>query len=135
MPYCKEHRNIEARERPVKPEAKERKLLAQRERRQRTREEQLEAMAPQERFPPKTSKLALLVYAEVFKALTSYNIKYLPEFNYLTHRLYQKATYSKERGLRADLLVEIELGNQEPMILVIEAQGKEQKTIQCISVY
>jgi hypothetical protein len=73
---------------------------------------------------PSTSNFALKVYGQVFEALDMYNIKFISEFNYLTRHLY-KATHSSERGLRADLLMNVELPSQKkPLILVMEAQGK-----------
>ena len=84
-----------------------------------------ESMPQLKQLPPSTSTFACQVYAEVFKALSAYNIRFKAEFNYLRHQLYQRTSGKSECGLRADLLVEVELDNgQKPLIIVIEAQGK-----------
>ncbi len=85
----------------------------------------MNANVPQlKHVPSSTSKFALEVYSQVFDALTSYNIRFKAEFNYLDHHLYEKDPDTAERGLRADLLVEIDLeGRKKPLTVVIEAQG------------
>ncbi len=93
---------------------------------QRQRQEQEKnGITPQiQRFPSSTSKFALKVYSEVFDALTAYNIRFKAEFNYLSHHLYQRTSDTKENGLRADLLVQVDLaGLKKPLTIVIEVQG------------
>ncbi len=71
-----------------------------------------------------TSKFTFKVYAEVLKSLNQHNIKFKVEFNYLEHHFYQKAPGSKELGIRADLVVEIQReGREKPQTIVVEAQG------------
>ena len=50
-----------------------------------------EILSVLDRLPPKTSKFASEVFAEVCKALASYNIRYKAEFNYLGHKLYPRS--------------------------------------------
>ena len=94
-----------------------------RERKQQEWEESKTNMPVLKYFPSSTSKLARNVYKQVFNALASYNIRFKAKFNYLLHRLYQKAPDSAECGLRADLLVEVNRRGKKPLIMVIEVQG------------
>ncbi len=113
------------------PELMEKKRQLGRKRAQEIREyqrqqwEKMIASNPQHKyFPPSTSKFAAKIYIQVLDALQSYNIRFLAEFNYLYHHLYKKTSDKTERGLRADLLVEIDLeGREKPLTVVIEAQG------------
>jgi hypothetical protein len=74
--------------------------------------------------PFTTSKFALQVYAQVFNTLASHNIRFKTEFNYFDHHLYQKAPNTTERGLRADLFIEVDIeGREKSLIIVIEAEG------------
>jgi hypothetical protein len=93
--------------------------------RQQREWEEMNAVMPQfKHVPSSTSKFALKVYSQVFDALASYNIRFKAEFSYLDHHLYEKASGTAERGLRVDLLVEIDLeGRKKPLTVVIEAQG------------
>ncbi len=94
------------------------------EKQQREWEKMNEDTPQLKNIPPSTSKFALAVIKEVFKALVIHDIKFKAEFNYLGHRLYHKAINSAECGLRADLLVEVELQDRKkPLTIVIEAQG------------
>ncbi len=102
-----------------------REIHQQNDNRQRQRlAESNETMQQHLQIPPSTSKFARQVYADVFNALNIYNIRSKPEFNYLANQLYQRSSNTLERGLRANLLVEIELDDrQKPLIIVIEVQG------------
>jgi hypothetical protein len=76
-------------------------------------------------IPRGTSKLAMEVYSKVFKALGEHNFKFKAEFNYLKHGLYQKADGQSELGMRADLLVEVDVWREEkPWTFVFEVHGK-----------
>ncbi len=104
----------------------DRRTYVQRSKERQQREwEEMNVFMPQlKHVPSSTSKFALKVYSQVFDALTSYNIRFKAEFNYLDHHLYEKASDTAECGLRADLLVEIVLeGRKKPLTVVIEAQG------------
>jgi hypothetical protein len=75
-------------------------------------------------FSSSTTKFAAKTFTEALDALQSYNIRFLAEFNYLHHGLYKKSSDTTEYGLRADLLVEIDLeGREKPLTIVIEVQG------------
>jgi hypothetical protein len=64
------------------------------------------------------------VYNNVFESLTTYNIRFKAEFNYLEHNLCKMVPDSKEKVLRADLLVEIYLKNQDKSLtIIVEVQG------------
>jgi hypothetical protein len=115
----------------LNPKAMEKVRKIQRDNGQRRRKKQQqdwleiqEEMPSLKHVPQSTSKFAFKVYAEVLKALSQHNIKFKAEFNYLEHYFYQKAPGSKEKGLRADLVVEIQReGREKPQTIVIEAQG------------
>jgi hypothetical protein len=92
--------------------------------RMRDWEKMHEKMPPLDHIPLSTSKFAKNVYNEVLEALSTHNIKVKAEFNYLHHNFYQKAPGSKEKGLRADLVVQIQReGREKPQTIVVEAQG------------
>ncbi len=94
------------------------------EKQQREWEKMNEDTPQLKKISPSTSKFALTVYKEVFKALAVHNIQFKAEFNYLGHRLYHKVINSAECGLRADLPVKVELQDRKkPLTIVIEAQG------------
>jgi hypothetical protein len=66
-------------------------------------------------MPSSSSEFALKVYREVFNTLAYHNIRFKAESNYLKHGLYKKPLDSKKRGLRADLLVKIDMKGRDKL--------------------